>query len=78
MNIVATLIKHCLTGIDGESYDVARVVLFFGGLAFIAYAGYSVVTSGKFDPQGYGLGLGGILGGGGFGIASKAKTEPGE
>ncbi len=76
MKLISTFFKHCLTGIDGETYDPARVIFFLGALAFIAYSGYTVWKLGTFDPQSYGLGFGGILGGGGAGIGLKAKTEP--
>lgn len=78
MSELLKLLKHCLTGIDGESYDVARVLLFLGGIAFIVYSGYHVWHNRSFDFQSYGIGLGSILGGGGAGIGLKAKTEPSE
>lgn len=78
MSEIQKLIKHCLTGIDGETYDVARVLLFFGGIAFILYSGYVVWSNHAFDFQSYGIGLGGIIGGGGAGIGLKSKTEPAE
>jgi hypothetical protein len=72
------LLKDLLTGKDGESYDVGRVLWFLCMLAFIGQSIYALVISADhhFDPQAYGLGAGGILAGGGGGIGFKAKTEP--
>lgn len=78
MKEIQKLLKHCLTGIDGESYDIARVLLLMGGIAFILYSGYHVWRNGTFDFQAYGIGLGSIIGGGSAGIGLKAKTEPTE
>jgi len=68
---------HILTGIDGESFDVGRVLWVLGVLAFVGYAGYDLIVNKQpFNPQNYGIGLGGALAGGGLGIGMKAKTEP--
>lgn len=70
------LIKDFITCADGESGDIIRMLLFVGGLAFVAFAGYSVWKTGVFDPQNYGLGFGGLLAGAGGGIGMKANSEP--
>lgn len=71
-------IRHLLTGIDGKSYDVGRVLWLYIGIAFIAFEAYELHHGGHFDPNNFGIGSGAILGGGGAGIGLKAKTEPGE
>lgn len=67
------VIKDCITGIDGESFDVGRVLLASGVIVFL---GLSIYHHEKFDPMDFGAGLGGILVGGGAGIGMKSKTEP--
>lgn len=69
-------LKHCLTGRDNESYDIARVLLCAGAMTYIAISIYVAIRSGQFEPDKYGSGLGWILGGGGIGIGAKAHTEP--
>ncbi|OWK42218.1 amino acid ABC transporter substrate-binding protein [Fimbriiglobus ruber] len=70
------LIKDCVTGKDGESYDVGRVLWVVGALSFLGLSIYAAFKSHTFDPLSFGTGYGGILGGGGAGIGMKAKTEP--
>lgn len=73
---MSSLLKDLLTGIDGESYDIGRVLWFCCGIAFILFTGYDVYHGGHFDPNNFGIGSGAILGGGGAGVGLKAKTEP--
>lgn len=71
-------LRHCFTGKDNQTFDVARILLAGGVLAFIGYAGFDLIVHHvKFDPMSYGTGLGGLLGGGCAGIGFKSKTEPG-
>jgi hypothetical protein len=76
MNVTSRLIKDISTGVDGVSYDVGRILLIVGAVAFIGLSIYAVIVSGTFDFMNYGVGYGAILGGGGAGIGMKAKTEP--
>ncbi len=69
-------IKHGLTGIDGESWDLGRVLWALIGVAFVVFAAWSLLHGGAFDPQNFGVGAGSILGGGGAGVGFKARTEP--
>lgn len=71
-------IKHCLTGMDGCSWDIGRVLWALVTVAFVVFAGWSLFRGGAFDPENFGVGAGTILGGGGAGIGFKAKTEPEE
>lgn len=70
------MIKDLVTCKDGESYDMGRVLLILGALAFIALSIYAVYRGGAFDPMNWGAGYGVLLGGGQAGIAMKSKTEP--
>ncbi|WP_020474575.1 hypothetical protein [Zavarzinella formosa] len=74
--ILASFIKDCLTGKDGESFDIGRALWMAGALAFIGLSLYSLYRGGAFDPINWGTGYGAILGGGGAGVAMKSKTEP--
>ena len=76
MPLITTIIKHCATGIDGETYDVARIGGMFGLLALIIYTGFQLVAHHVFDPMSFGAGTGAILTGTGAGVGMKAKTEP--
>ncbi|MDE2022024.1 MAG: amino acid ABC transporter substrate-binding protein [Patescibacteria group bacterium] len=74
----AKFIKDCITGIDGESYDVGRVLwiaAFIVGLGLEVYAVFAKTT---FDLQQYGIGVGALLAAGGVALKLKASTEPGE
>lgn len=74
---VKTMIKHVLTGIDGESYDVARVMGVVGVMFFMAMTAYNVVVlKHSFDYVNWGLGFGSVIGSMGVAIKLKEKTEP--
>jgi hypothetical protein len=73
-----TMIKDCLTGIDGVTYDPARIYLFLAFLSFLTLEIYSVIKGKSFDAQNFGIGFGALLAAGGFGISVKSKTEPGQ
>jgi hypothetical protein len=70
-------LKSVLTGRDNLTWDVGRVLLFFGGLVFLGCTVLSVVKTMQFDMEKFGYGLGALLGGGGVGIGAKAHAEPG-
>ena len=76
MHFLTALVNDCLTGKDGESYDVGRILWILGVLAFIALSVASILKTGTFDPMNWGAGYGGLLAGGGAGIGLKSKTEP--
>lgn len=70
-------IKDMLTGIDGESYDIGRVLW---AIAFLVGIGLTIVAylqGNKFDLQTYGIGVGALLLSGSGGLKLKSKTEPG-
>jgi hypothetical protein len=71
-------LKDILTGIDGESYDVGRVLWALSVLIGLGLSVYSTVFKVAFDLQQYGIGAGALLAAGGAGLWAKAKTEPGE
>ncbi len=73
---IKQFIKDCLTGIDGESFDIGRVLW---ALAFLIGMGleiYSVIEGKQFDLQAFGIGVGALLLAGGGALNLKSKTEP--
>ena len=68
--------KSMLTGRDNLTYDVARTLMFLGGLVFLICTLIAVIKSLQFDMEKFGYGLGALLGGGGLGIGAKAHAEP--
>lgn len=68
-----TLLLHCLTGIDGETYDIARVACFLGVIVFL---GLAIVNWRHFGAQDFGIGFGALVAGGGAACGMKAGTEP--
>ena len=69
-------LKDMITGIDGESFDVGRVLWIFGALSFLAISIYHAWRHGVFDPMSFGGGYSGILASGGAALKFKADTEP--
>lgn len=76
--VLSQFSRDILTGIDGESWDVGRVLWVLAFLVGIGLEIYSVLQKTPFDLQAYGLGVGGLLVAGGFSLKLKASTEPGE
>lgn len=68
--------KDCITGIDGQSYDIGRVLWVLAFMVGIGLEITSVWTRRYFDLQAYGLGVGALLVAGGAALQLKAKTEP--
>jgi hypothetical protein len=77
MAVLQDLIKDCLTGKDGVSYDIGRILGAVMIVAFLAISVY-VYTCLKqpFDPISWGTGGGGLFTGIGAHLMLKAKTEP--
>jgi len=76
---ISKMIKDCLTGIDGETYDPARVATMFALMTFFGLAVYVVVFKNQpFDMQQFGIGFGAVIAGGSWAIKTKSKTEPGQ
>lgn len=77
--IIKKVVHDCLTGIDGVSYDPARI---YGAMAvnvFFALALVDVLGNGQpFNAQSYGVGFGVLLAGFGLGVQLKKSTEPGQ
>ena len=76
IGLLKKVIHDCLTGVDGTTYDPARV---YGAMAvnvFLINSVYAVIQNQNWDPVNYGTGFGILLAGFGAAVALKAKTEP--
>ena len=74
---IETMIKHILTGIDGESYDVARVMGVLGVVFYMSMTAYNVIwMKHPFDYVNWGIGFGSVIGSMGVAIKLKENTEP--
>jgi hypothetical protein len=72
-------LKDILTGVDGESYDIGRVL---GVFAVVVYLGIGVHEEWMasqdypFDFQAFGIGFGSLVTGVGILLKLKENTEP--
>ena len=74
--MLPTFIQHIFTEPDNKTFCPVRLIALLGvlqylGLSIANYAQHSV-----FDPQGYAVGLGALIGG--IGVALKLKKDTGE
>lgn len=76
MNRAGQAIRELFTGPDGETHDPARWLWILGIVAFLAFAGYELYRSGRFDMMNFGLAYATLLGGGAAGVKIKESTEP--
>lgn len=71
-----TIIRDCITGIDGVTVDPARLYLLIGVIVFLFATIYAIYKGQPWNAQDFGTGFGLLLAAGGAGIAMKANTEP--
>lgn len=69
------LFSDIFTEKDGETICVGRFLWIWGAFLFFTLAAWAVFHGKEFDPQNYGVGLGGVLAGGGAGVALKGRNE---
>ena len=72
------IIKDWFTGIDGVTYDPARMLWIVGMVAFLTFVGHDLYKNGKFDMTNFAMGYGGLLAAGAAGVKIKETTEPKE
>lgn len=73
---IPPIILNALTTSDNSSLDVIRLGMVISGLSIIALAAWAVIVNGQaFNALELGGGLAAIFGGGGFGLAAKARDE---
>jgi len=76
MDIICKFVKDLLTGIDGESYDIGRVLWALACLVGFGLEIHGVYANTPFDLQQYGIGVGALLGSGALSLKLKSTTEP--
>lgn len=70
------IVKQLLTGKDNETHDFARWATIVIVLTAIGLQIYHTVTTGEFDLQQFGIGMGTLLAGAGGAIKLKEDAEP--
>lgn len=70
------MIKDLLTGIDGVTYDPARVLWALGIVAFLTFAGFEIYKTQHFDMTNFALAYSSLLGAGAAGVRIKETSEP--
>ena len=77
MKALIKILKDVSTGIDGESYDVIRLLSILVVLVALGLTIYTVVyKQTNFDIQSYGIGIGSIFAAIGAALKLKESTEP--
>ena len=69
-------LKDCLTGIDGQSYAIIKVLGFAVVVVFIGLEIAAFIFSKAFDGTAYGLGAGAAITAMGIAINLANKQEP--
>lgn len=73
---IQRFVKDCLTGIDGESFDIGRVLWALAFMIGMVLEIYSTIEGKQFDLQAFGIGVGALLLAGGGALKIKSSTEP--
>lgn len=68
--------KDITTGIDGSTYDAARVAMWNGLVGMVGLAGYHIYKGLPVDFQAFGIGFAAILAAAGVAVKLKQDTEP--
>jgi hypothetical protein len=71
-----TLVKDCLTGIDGESYDIARVSWVVTTMLISMGEIWNTYKGNHFDTQEFAAGIAILAAAHGAAIFAKKDTEP--
>ncbi|MDE1902187.1 MAG: amino acid ABC transporter substrate-binding protein [Alphaproteobacteria bacterium] len=69
-------IHYALTGKDNTTYDVGRILIVLGSIAFLVFEAWAVFHNNAFDMQAFGIGYGSVLLAGGGHLWMKRETEP--
>jgi len=65
------LLNDILKELDGNTYDVAKVLWVLGVLVFLALSITAVIMKQPWNPAQYGIGFGAVLAGGGASMGFK-------
>ncbi len=69
---------HLVTGIDGDTFDPARVLWILGVVCFLSFSAYGIYKEGKFSMTDFSMAYGTLLAAGAAGVKIKESTEPKE
>ena len=71
------MLKDSLTGKDGESFDVGRILAGLSGTACVFFQGWDVIANHvAFNPMNFGAGIGALAAGIGALLKLKEGSEP--
>ena len=70
------IIKNTLTGVDNETYDIARVVGAIVALSAVVLQAYITLETGVFDVQDFSIGMGTLIASIGLSVRLKQDSEP--
>ena len=76
LTIIATLLTDCLTGIDGKSFDIARVSWAITMLIITFGEVWNAYSGRHFDTKEYAEGIAIMAAAHGAAIFAKKETEP--
>ena len=76
MELLAKIINDWFTGIDGQTYDPARFLWFFGIVAFLTFTAIDIYRHDKFDMENFAFAYASLLAAGAAGVKIKETTEP--
>lgn len=74
--LLKMVMKHIMTGIDGETYDIARISGGFGVVVHCALSAVHLYLHSVFDPLAFGTGLAAIVAATGAAVKFKLDGEP--
>ena len=76
MHTIVKVISDWFTGIDGQTYDPARFLWFFGIIAFLTFTAVDIYRHDKFDMENFAFAYASLLAAGAAGVKIKETTEP--
>jgi hypothetical protein len=76
IKLIKRVLHDCLTGVDGITYDPARVYGAMAVFVFLANSMYAIYRGQPWGPVEFGTGFGLLMAGFGAAVAIKARTEP--
>lgn len=72
---IGKVFNDILTELDGETYDVTKLLWVAGVMVYLVLSIISVFKGQPWDPQQYGIGLGVVLAGGGAAIKLRNMAD---
>jgi hypothetical protein len=73
---IKKVIHDCLTGVDGNTYDPARVYGAMAVLVFLFNSMYAIYRDQPWSAIDFGTGFSLVIAGFGAAVALKSQTEP--